>query len=440
MIMMLVIFCGCSNNQNVDAIEDDEQEITEAVPLSDDLVKVETFHNSSGVQSITYYVYDDNGNVLYSYYWNDDFIYTLDYYYYVDGKAMVGIHSSFSDYSSEMEAIGLKDEYITSKVVYYYDNRGNKIEDESTDDYWCQYTYDDNDKVIEEVAYGSGGPNYSCTYDYDYDDNGNVIKETQTYDSGSIITNYKYDEANKLIEKTWDPGYGDDYVRKYMYEYDDYGHLIKEIESMKESENYTTYTYISDPHESLENMNIIPSLFDLEKIQTDADDLYKVAYDIEEEAVQNYDDELEQNASLVGTDEDDASGLDGANTSDSYTGMCMDGVLIKKGDAYYLDTSGFMTEEHEYIQVEEPLLIAETAEVGIANHVELDYGVNFSYEYYDFYQKADSLFSNHHWITDAPEGSNFMNFEVDDMEVLWLPIITLNENNEIVRILDYYEE
>ena len=93
-------------------------------------------------------------------------------------------------------------------------------------------TYDTADRLTDVVNKKSGGELIS-SYHYDLDANGNRTKVTETTSQGTQITQYQYDELNRLKQTT----YPDSKVVSYTY--DELGNRLTKVEAGVT----TTYKY-----------------------------------------------------------------------------------------------------------------------------------------------------------------------------------------------------
>lgn len=100
------------------------------------------------------------------------------------------------------------------------------------------YTYDSQEKLIQNVHTFYDGDKY--TDEYTYDENGNLIKEVSVwYDGDKYIHEYTYNASGVLIKQVYTDPDGDNIIRRYIY--DSNGKLIEEI-----STDYYDTEYIYD--------------------------------------------------------------------------------------------------------------------------------------------------------------------------------------------------
>ena len=116
--------------------------------------------------------------------------------------------------------------------------------------------------------------------------------------------------------------------------------------------------------------------------------------------------------------------------------------LEKKGDEYYLypvsaGSTLFQGANDTGITISNGVKISKSAKVGVAvaEGPKDDHGVaEFTYDYYNFYDKADELFSQSHWQYTGTA----LSFEVGGSVHVMTPVITVNDQGEITEILDFY--
>lgn len=120
--------------------------------------------------------------------------------------------------------------------------------------------------------------------------------------------------------------------------------------------------------------------------------------------------------------------------------------LEKRDDTYYLyplDTKStlFQGANDTGIVFPDGVKIAKGAKVGVAISESAGDGrraPDFTYDYYDFYEKADELFSQSHWqYTDIGYEKEALSFEVGGNVHPMTPVITVNDQGEITELLDF---
>lgn len=144
--------------------------------------------------------YDEYGNLIQ--YYNDG----VQYYLECDWKGNPTFETQYHYYDGDSRQI--------KHISYTYED-GLLIK---TNTYSLSVYYDDDDS--EPSVWSSGE-----AYTYELYDSGEVKKQTVSYDSGSVIEIYEYDEHGNLTHsENWrgTPCY------IYDYQYDEQGNLIKE--------------------------------------------------------------------------------------------------------------------------------------------------------------------------------------------------------------------
>ena len=111
--------------------------------------------------------------------------------------------------------------------------------------YSHEWVYDKDGNLIQEISLA--GDEQRVLREYSYDENGLLVKEIEYDEEGGIerVYEYKYDENNRLIQKSM--RYDED-ITITDYEYDENGELITEPEFEEEYEN-VKYEY--DPETGL---------------------------------------------------------------------------------------------------------------------------------------------------------------------------------------------
>lgn len=146
----------------------------------------------------------------------------------------------------------MKDGHKDVQFITCWFNNGCQLEKEEHHDHLVEYHYLPDGNKYEEITTYNNGDTYRVRYDYD--DEGGLIGTVKTDKYGGIVAKSEYDwikpyrvahiknyqyqgDAIELSQETW-------YYRKdgqlrfkrglerfTKYDYDDNGHLIKEIES-----------------------------------------------------------------------------------------------------------------------------------------------------------------------------------------------------------------
>lgn len=173
------------------------------------------------------YVYDEMGNQIECIYgggndFSEDEIYRIwEYVYDAHGNVLMAIRRDPDD---------ADDAPPRDWMEYEYDEKGNMIREADcmTDavKWWGEYEYDDAGKRIKETFYGGEGQLNSVN-EYEYDTNGNLVQETKH-----------------------EPEQGKEMVRKYRYQFDEYGNKTAEVvygeNGAVETESYWKYEYDSN--------------------------------------------------------------------------------------------------------------------------------------------------------------------------------------------------
>ena len=220
---------------------------------------------SGAVMTKSYFVYDYNGNREYELTVNSNescVIYSLTKSVYDENNLeIITQFYTLYDYDEETEKLGMKDDLISYYETRLYD--GDKViwKRNPVLKYEKEYIYDENDQLVQ-VNHISSGDSDSYTVLYEYDEYGNIIKETKVYADSSkdrtVEFAYQYDSEGRIIKE-------DD----MEYVYDDEGRVVE-----KSDLNYIEqYTYVSTPTESRKNMEKIEKKFDLTQIDAETDEL-----------------------------------------------------------------------------------------------------------------------------------------------------------------------
>lgn len=155
----------------------------------------------------------------------------------------MGINITYS-YDSEGKLIGMDKPF---KTIYTYDAQGRLIYGECI--LHCDVKYDGQGRITE-IAEEDGLFRYKLKYNdsgllismdsastknrYGYDGQNNLIWQTYTSDSYNKRWDYNYDECGRLIKKTLtytDAEHDSNNVHEYVYGYDEQGRMICKIES-----------------------------------------------------------------------------------------------------------------------------------------------------------------------------------------------------------------
>jgi hypothetical protein len=177
---------------------------------------VETRQQSGEYNSTNLTVYDEDGRVLST---SSD---STDY------------HESTVNTYDDLGRI-TKMVYRTS---YSYDG------ETSTGGYTTTYTYNKWGLLEEQVE--TGAADDITTWTYTYDDRGNTVKEVYSYNGGTTVYTYEFDEAGLLRAAST---VGDDYANRTEYEYDANGNRTKALGGIvngSEPSYVTEMTYDAD--------------------------------------------------------------------------------------------------------------------------------------------------------------------------------------------------
>ena len=170
------------------------------------------------------YRYDANGRMTYA----EDEGYVAEYTYDRLGNC---IEVLYDDTVSEERTYNLAGypESITHKrgtrtlssFDYVYSVDGNMVEKHDDEGRSTYYTYDDMNRLIEEVEELDG--DVVQTYEYEFDDFSNRT-ELYAYGDEDYTVNYWYDANNRLLESEKDDGYTETVTE---YSYDDNGNQVE---------------------------------------------------------------------------------------------------------------------------------------------------------------------------------------------------------------------
>ena len=131
---------------------------------------------------------------------------------------------------------------------------------------------------------------------------------------------------------------------------------------------------------------------------------------------------------------------------------CWDQVTLQKdGSDYYLYPSyenGYLyssSSSERFPFDAKGLKVAEDATVSVATWVDVEISgdsaiPHYQYSVQRFYDVADDLFKNGHWIIIEGSESGALYFTIDGNEYADFVIITIGDNNEICSIKDFYAE
>ena len=178
--------------------------------------------------------------------------------------AIVAINTSYAQFTDDMVA------QPTSVIAKKYDASGQvTVELPSTFTYqddgklerydfpdhslWSIFFYEDNLLTRELTNHGGGHPEYGEVFDYTYE---NLKVKTISHLYDAMETNeywvLHYDEYGRLARKDYKEEYNPDYMRYWIYEYENDGKAKKvsyyNLFTQEGILNQTTYEYDEDYH------------------------------------------------------------------------------------------------------------------------------------------------------------------------------------------------
>jgi len=212
------------------------------------------FYYEGNRYNITLYQYDEKGRPTRQI--NPDGSYTdLEYDENSNITKRIGSRGNLEEYTYDADGNCLIIEYKEDGDVYLritneYDSKGNCIKKysesavgkENSIQTVTTIEYDENGRVIKELAEQSNGISW-CTQ-YEYDENGRMIKYRNEHLSGWIslrVQTYKYDENGNLLEEHIEDKDGPN--RSIFYELDAKGNCVKQICTMHRLGYTTVETY-----------------------------------------------------------------------------------------------------------------------------------------------------------------------------------------------------
>ncbi len=247
-IALTTLFVSCSDAEKDESSADNSPQTTY-------LLSSEKKINSDGTSDATYYyVYDNERRLEYTIFISETAElkqYTLvhDYYNTDDSKQYSDVET-YSDWASTMEQYGMKDSRVTSRYNYYYEN--GKLIKEGDDSTTTTYYYEEKNSDLPSKSVLQGGET-TVTTTYEYDNENKKISETDQWGT----TTFSYDSKGNLIEKQRN---GNKLI-SCKYEYDQNGLLTKE----QYSDYYWECTYADDVNETLNNLELISNIFDIQE-------------------------------------------------------------------------------------------------------------------------------------------------------------------------------
>ena len=119
-------------------------------------------------------------------------------------------------------------EGATSLYEAVYDAKGNCLSETITDKDGnvskFEYTYNEKGQKVKILT--TNAPDYYLSYTIIYDEEGREIKVVYEYDYGNEVEEKTYNEAGKILKKTWAKEGGDVFL-VYDYNYDEKGRLVE---------------------------------------------------------------------------------------------------------------------------------------------------------------------------------------------------------------------
>lgn len=250
----------------------------------DGRLRKETFYSADGkVSSITEYAYDENGLLTEEKKTVRGSVFSRDVYEYDengnqtayisydgDGKAQSKWETAYDADGNVIASLSYTDGKLDGKFEYAYDENGREM-------MWKWYDPDGRETVRVETAYDANGRKstvaryesgefrlyneyvYSpegwlteiASYDEDgvrsviethtYDENGNQTGEAYYDGDGGVYSRCEYvcDETGRTVQE--DNYYYGEYCGGFIWEYDEYGHVTKEISYAADREISSVY-------------------------------------------------------------------------------------------------------------------------------------------------------------------------------------------------------
>lgn len=182
------------------------------------------------VESIYEYEYDGAGNPVVARYLQGTTHFDAWSREYADGRLVKETEFSHSTaYKGQTYMSGVK-EYAADGTSKYttYDEKGNEIE---------YFEYDANGNVVVER-------NSEYELDFEYDDNNHLTKLFNTVTGTTYLYEYDYEGNQTAAKEVYADGSSDSgSSRLYAYEYDEFGNLIKSVQTTKAGEPVETVVY-----------------------------------------------------------------------------------------------------------------------------------------------------------------------------------------------------
>jgi len=199
-----------------------------------------TINSDNIVETIDEYTYDENGNEL-----------TNKRSVLAEGKWTI-YESIYNNGESRL-------------------NRKTCLKTDNTFDFKCEYTYDENGKLLNEIEYTYTNDEwvYSKKTEYTYDDKGDKSnKKEYLYRSGQWLLRHEYIYINNEEKEVLVIVYkGVEYKSKTEYKYDENGNMVESIDYNFNYGDWQSYRSIENEYD--ENGNILTytvyNLYGLEK-------------------------------------------------------------------------------------------------------------------------------------------------------------------------------
>lgn len=168
------------------------------------------------------------------------------------------------DYTSKEKFGEAHKDKIIHKIIYQYDDRGNKTEEDRHGSRKHTMKYDFKNNIVEEMwvnsvnaEWGNLEPgSFVGRYVSSYNERGNKLEETSYNSDGTLYEKYiyKYDKKGNKIEFNWYNSNGSLSNRK-TYKHDDIGNLIEEIHYFSDGnlDEKNTYKYDNQRNRIEEN-------------------------------------------------------------------------------------------------------------------------------------------------------------------------------------------
>jgi len=200
--IIFILSCSYSDADKNSSAEGSEKESYRLIKLH--------YENASGENGLTTFEYDEN-SLMYKSRWKllDGSRNSVNYYTYDSNENLIKKYREFSD-------------GILSTILYEYDEKGNLLSEyfERSDSVTgiTKYEYDENEKLIISDCQGLNGWFFG-KINYEYNENGQKVKgliKKKGEMAGTII--YLYDEHDNLIKEYWD--FLKTWNQTFVYEYE----------------------------------------------------------------------------------------------------------------------------------------------------------------------------------------------------------------------------